>query len=195
MRLSKSIRVGPWELVLYKPLYSFKYRHMDNVIRRDQFRSLLRPLFPKPSAFFLHLYTPFQALANVFYPPTDSTHMQLVRADFVLFLCPGIISFLQMSHSDNPLNISLFDLQGLCRAPRASPSWDTTTAQCPRPTQAFPAWSGQSFRIMWCSIRDEGWGTTASAGTQTESPTPGVSSDRTQGPSAGLTATATRVRP
>ncbi|KAF3853792.1 hypothetical protein F7725_014480 [Dissostichus mawsoni] len=43
------------------------------------------------------------------------------------------------------------------------------------------------------STRAGGWGTTATAGTPTESPTPGASSDKTLEPSDGPTATATRL--
>lgn len=94
----------------------------------------------------------------------------------------------------HPLLLLLsFSLQCLSPALKASQSWDTTTAPCPRRTLAPPVWNGPSFRTMWCSTRAEGSATTATAGTRTASPTPGASSGRAPGPSAGPTATVTRV--
>lgn len=123
----------------------------------------------------------------------SSQHVFLIHTDLnpphfiqnIFFLCSSLAV---------PLICSSTSLQCLCLALRDSPSWDTTTAPCPRRILALHVWSGLSFQTMSCSTRAVAWATTATAGTRTESPTPGASSGRTQALSAGLTVTATKVR-
>lgn len=138
------------------------------------------------------------------YPPPNFPHFTSLCSHCPLWPKSSSSFHPKTPHSSHPPShvLTLFPslpprvpVQCLCPARRDSQSWDTTTAPCPRRTPAPPVWSGPSSPTTWCSTRAEGWATTATAGTRTGSPTPGVSSDRTLGPLAGRTATATRVRP
>lgn len=155
-----------------------KCKHADKVI----WIRAIQPLIPLTSLSPLH---------SLLFTLSSMTQILLIFLSSYSY-SSSYSSILLNAHSLFPSPVSV---QCLCPALRDSLSWDTTMAQCPRRTLAPPVWSGRSFQTMSCSTPDEVWVTTATAGTRTESPTRGVSSDKTQEPLDGRTVTATRVRP